>query len=97
MSDQAQDLEAVETLARAIWQHERPVIGMDEARHLAGVVLASGCVSPASDREPDLQAAVLRKVLDSDENDEMLCAQLLDAADRLGNPQHRGNRHAWPE
>lgn len=45
------------------------------------------------------EAALLRDVLDPQHKRErdLLRAMLLDGADRFSSPEHKGNRHAWPE
>lgn len=35
--------------------------------------------------------------LGSKESPETVVAMLMDAADRMDNPQHKGNQHRWPE
>ncbi len=42
-------------------------------------------------------AATIREALGSTESPDVLRAMLLDAADRLGDPWHKGNAHAWPK
>ena len=39
----------------------------------------------------------VRAALGTSESPEMTIAMLLDAADRLENPGHRGNWHSWPK
>jgi len=61
--------------------------------HLADAILASDWLAQ---RDRRVAAEALREALDPQEDPDMLRAMLLDAADRLANPRHRGNEHAWP-
>lgn len=50
-----------------------------------------------AERDRRTAATAVREALGSDEEPDMLRAMLHDAADRLANPRHRGNEHAWPK
>lgn len=64
------------------------------AGDFADAVLASEWLA---ERDRRTAVTAVREALGSDEEPDMLRAMLLDASDRLANPRHRGNEHAWPK